>query len=202
MLSLNFTPFPTLETDRLLLRQMTLADAPALYRLRSDKAVMQYINRPLTQTVEDAEGWIQIIIDALEKNEGITWAICLKERPGEPVGNIGIWRIEKANYRGEVGYMLDPSLQGKGIMYEALQKVVDYGFRQLGLHSLEGRIDPRNHASGALLKKTGFVQEALFRENCFHNNVFSDSAVYSLLTPYRQNLAQPEDAVAAADFSQ
>ncbi|RYZ61586.1 MAG: N-acetyltransferase [Chitinophagaceae bacterium] len=200
MLSLNFIPFPTLETDRLLLRQMTLADAPALHRLRSDKAVMQYINRPLTQTVEEAEGWVNIIIDNVARNEGITWAICLKEQPGEHVGNIGIWRMDKANYRGEVGYMLDPSLQGKGIMYEALQKVVDYGFRQLGLHSLEGHIDPRNTASAALLKKAGFVQEAYFRESCFHNGVFSDSAVYSLLTPCRENATQPEDAVVAAGY--
>ena len=72
MLSLNFTPFPTLETERLLLRQMTLADAPALHRLRSDKAVMQYINRPLTQTVEEAEGWANVVIENVARNEGIT----------------------------------------------------------------------------------------------------------------------------------
>lgn len=189
MLSLSFTPFPTLETERLLLRQMTLADAPALHRLRSDKAVMQYINRPLTQTVEEAEGWVNVVIDNVSKNEGITWAICLKEAPGEHVGNIGIWRIDKANYRGEVGYMLEPSLQGKGIMYEALLKVVDFGFREIRLHSLEGHIDPRNGASAALLKKAGFVQEAYYRENCFHNGVFSDTAVYSLLTPIRSEAA-------------
>lgn len=178
-----------METNRLLLRQMTLSDAPALHRLRSDKAVMQYINRPLTQTVEEAEGWVNVILDNVTRNEGITWAICLKEAPGEHVGNIGIWRIDKANHRGEVGYMLDPLLQGKGIMYEALQKVVDFGFREIGLHSLEGHIDPRNSASAALLKKAGFVQEAYFRENCLHNGAFSDSAVYSLLTPIRAEAA-------------
>jgi ribosomal-protein-alanine N-acetyltransferase len=183
MLFPNFTPFPIMQTGRLLLRQMRLSDAPALHKLRSNKEVMRYINRPLTQTLEEAEGWVNVIIDAVTRNEGITWAICLKESPDEHVGNIGIWRIDKANHRGEVGYMLDPSLQGRGVMYEAIQPVIRYGFEQLGLHSLEAQIDPRNLASAALLRKVGFVQEAYFRQNCFHNESFTDTAVYSLLSP-------------------
>lgn len=197
MLFPNFTPFPTLQTARLLLRQMTLADAPALHRLRSSKTVMQYINRPLTQTLEEAEGWVNIIIDAVTRNEGITWTICLKDAPEEHVGNIGIWRIDKANHRGEIGYMLDPALQGKGIMYEAIQPVLAYGFQQLGLHSIEAQIDPRNQASAALLRKAGFVQEALFRQNCFHQGLFTDTAVYSLLTPLETAAKEEATAIKA-----
>lgn len=200
MLSPNFTPFPTIETDRLLLRQMTLADAPALHRLRSSKAVMQYINRPLTQTVEEAEGWVKIIMENVIRNEGITWTIGWKERPEEHVGNIGIWRIDKANHRGEIGYMLDPSLQGKGIMFEAIQPVLGYGFQQLGLHSIEAQIDPRNQASAALLRKAGFVQEAYFTENCYHEGLFTDTAVYALLTPL-ETAQKQEKMVAKAGLA-
>lgn len=182
MLSPQFSPFPKLTTNRLLLRQMTLNDAAAVHRLRSDEGVMQYINRPLTQSVEDAATWIRLVIEALQKGEGITWCICLKDAPGRHVGSIGLWRIEKENYRAEIGYMLDPALHGKGIMYEALQKVVDYGFREIKLHSIEARIDPRNAASEALLKKASFVQEAYFRENYYLGDSFADTAVYSLLT--------------------
>lgn len=186
MLSPNFTPFPQMQTDRLLLRPLTLADAPRVQQLRSNEEVMKYINRPLTRTLEEAEGWISVIIEALEKNDGITWCICLKDTPAEHIGSIGLWRIEKENYRAEIGYMLDPSLQGKGIMYEALQKVVDYGFKELKLHSIEAQLDPRNSASSALLKKAGFVQEAYFKENYYLHGQFADTAVYSLLTPYRE----------------
>ncbi len=188
MLSPNFSPFPELTTQRLLLRQMTLADAPGVQRLRSNVAVMQYINRPLALTLQDAEAWINIILEALAKNDGISWCICLKETPAEHVGSIGLWRIEKENYRAEIGYMLEPHLQGKGLMYEALQKVVHYGFSELKLHSIEARIDPRNSASAALLRKGGFVQEAHFKENYFLRGHFADTAVYSLLTPYPEAL--------------
>lgn len=192
MLSPNFTPFPELTTARLLLRRLSLSDAPAVQRLRSNTEVMKYINRPLTRTTEEAEAWIAVILEALEKNDGITWCICLKEAPEEHVGTIGLWRIEKENYRAEIGYMLEPHLQGRGFMYEALQKVVEYGFREMKLHSIEGQIDPRNAASAALLKKTGFVQEACFKENHFLRGSFADTAIYSLLTPNDKNISTPE----------
>ena len=185
MLTLNFSPFPTLKTGRLLLRSMILADAPYVMQLRSKKEVMKYINRPLTLTVEEAEKWIGVVTETLQKNDGITWCICLKEEPLKHVGSIGLWRIEKENYRAEIGYMLDPSLQGKGLMFEALQKVVDFGFSEMKIHSIEGRIDPRNIASGKLLEKRGFVQEAYFKENYYLPEGFADTAVYSLLTPYK-----------------
>ena len=186
MLSPNFTPFPELKTDRLLLRQLTLADAPGVQQLRSQEEVMKYINRPLTRTLEEAECWIRVILEALGRNDGISWCICLKEAPSEHVGSIGLWRIDKENYRAEIGYMLEPALQGKGLMYEALQKVLYYGFRELMLHSVEAQLDPRNAASAALLKKGGFVQEGYFTENYYLRGQFADTAVYSLLTPCRE----------------
>lgn len=183
MLAFNFTPFPQLETKRLLLRQMKLDDAQAVRQLRSQEDVMQYINRPLTLTLEEAQKWVGVVMETLSKNEGITWCICLKESPDKHVGSIGLWRIEKENHRAEIGYMLEPALQGKGFMYEAMVKVLEYGFLEMKLHSIEAHIDPRNKASAALLQKGGFVQEAYFKENCFYNNRFSDTAVYSILTP-------------------
>src|SRR5215203_1483834 len=164
MLSLNFTPFPELKTDRLLLRELVLADAPAVQRLRSNVDVMKYINRPLLQTIEEAEGWINMVAENLQKTEGISWCICMKDDPSQSIGNVALWRIMKEHYRAEIGYMLEPAFQGKGIMYEAIQKVVDYGFTEMKLHSIEAHIDPRNKASGAVLLKAGFVQEAHFKE--------------------------------------
>ena len=171
---------------------MALTDAVAVQRLRSDVNVMQYINRPLTLTVEEAEKWIGVVLETLEKGEGITWCICLKENPAEHVGSIGLWRIEKENYRAEIGYMLSPLMQGKGIMYEALQEVVNYGFEEMKLHSIEAQIDPRNAASAALLKKAGFVQEAYFKENYYLRGGFADTAVFSLLTPHRAVVSATE----------
>lgn len=190
MLTPNFSPFPVLVSERLLLRQMTLDDAPAVQRLRSNTDVMKYINRPLTKTVEEAEKWISVVIDTLERNDGISWCICLKENPAEHVGSIGLWRIDKENHRAEIGYMLEPHLQGKGLMFEAIKPVLHFGFAEMKLHSIEAQIDPRNAASAALLVKAGFEQEGYFKENYYLGGKFADTAIFSLLTPYRNTEAE------------
>ena len=79
MLEVNFTPFPNLESERLLLRQITAGDVDQVYDIRSDAATMKYIPRPLAKNKQDALDHIQTITKGLEDNESITWAITLQE---------------------------------------------------------------------------------------------------------------------------
>lgn len=181
MLEVNFSPFPELITDRLILKSLTLADAEKILQLRSDPEVMKFINRPLTANITEAEDWVRLVLSNQQANNGITWGIFLKGQPLENIGNIGLWRIEKENYRAEVGYMMDPMHQGKGMMLEALKRVILYGFNDLGVHSIEAQIHPENIRSSKLLEKTGFTKEAYFKQNIFWNGGFEDTAVYSLL---------------------
>ena len=127
MLTVNFHPFPELSTERLLLRQIKNEDAEQLFVFRSDKRIMQYIDRPLAQTVDDALQLIQKIQDALALNEGITWGICLKNDP-KLIGTMGFWRIVKEHYRAEIGYLIGRERQGKGLMQEAVEEALDYAF--------------------------------------------------------------------------
>ena len=176
----NFNPFPNLETERLLMRRIDFDDTPEIFRLRSDKGLMRYIDRPLTETDADARALIQKIETALETNEGITWGICPKET-GKVMGSIGFWRLDKENYRAEIGYMLHHDLQGKGLMQESLDAVLKYGFSEMNLHSVEANVNPENNASLKLLERNGFIKEAYFRENYYYNGRFLDSLIYSLL---------------------
>ncbi len=181
MLTLNFTPFPILHTDRLILRQVNKNDANEVFALRSDKKVMQFIDRPLAVSIDDALQLIQKIDDAMIADDGITWAITLKSEV-PLIGTIGYWRMEKEHYRAEIGYLLHPSLQGKGIMQEAITAVLDYGFKVMKLHSVVANVNPDNAASIKLLERNNFTREGYFKESYFHNGKFLDSAIYSLLT--------------------
>ena len=181
MLEPVFTPFPQLETDRLLLRRITKADAAALLFLRSSEKVMQFIDKERTKTLQEAEELVERIDNDLNNNDGINWAISLKEKPEILVGTIGFWRIIKQHYRAEIGYMIHPDLWGKGLVKEAVLTVIDYGFNNIKLHSIEAHINPGNAASAALLEKTGFVREAYFKEDFFFRGKFLDTAIYSLL---------------------
>jgi ribosomal-protein-alanine N-acetyltransferase len=183
MLDVNFDPFPVLTSDRLVLRRLQAHDADAIFKLRSDPDVMRYVNRPLTQTKAEAMEWYQKVDRALENNEGIMWCMALKENVAKKIGNIGLWRIEKENYRAEIGYMTDPEYQGRNLTTEAITIVIDYGFNKLKLHSMEARIDPLNIASAAVLKKTGFILEGTSKEDCFYNGRFADTGIYSIISP-------------------
>ncbi len=181
MLTINFDPFPILETSRLTLRQITKNDANEIFVLRSDTRVMKYILRPIAETLEDALQLIQIVADAETNNNGITWAITLKEN-GQLIGTIGYWQIKKEHYRAEIGYLLSPDFQRKGMMQEALTTVIHYGFAEMKLHTIEADVDPKNTPSISLLERNKFVKEGYFKENYFFDGKFSDTVVYSLLT--------------------
>lgn len=182
MLTINFSPFPILETERLTLRRVLPSDVKEMFELRSNPETMKYIPRPLLTNHEEALAHIQMMEDKIETNEGINWAITLKG-DDKMLGVIGHYRIKPEHYRAEVGYMILPEYHGKGITTEAVQCVVDYGFNTMQLHSIEGVIDPENEASQRVLQKCGFVKEAHFKENEFYDGKFIDAVVYSKLNP-------------------
>ena len=184
MLEITFDTFPTISTERLMLRQLQETDAEAFFELRSDVEVMRYIDRPLAKSVEEVGELIKRIHGLYAGNEAILWVISL---PGDQkmIGNITFWNIDKENHRAEIGYLLNPQQHQKGIMQEALVAVLDYGFSNIGVHSVVANVNPANEASKKLLVKNNFVQEGYFKEDYFFDGQFLDSAVYSLLTPLK-----------------
>ena len=180
MLQLNFTPFPVINTGRIVLRKPKIEDAKEMLFLRSDERVMKYIDRPRTKTIQEASEYIERINKLTDENEAINWAITLAT-DDVLIGTICFWRIERENHRAEVGYMLHPDYHRQGIMKETLQAVVQFGFNTLNFHSIVAIINPSNTASGLLLKGAGFEQEAYFHENYYFNGKFLDSAVYCLI---------------------
>lgn len=181
MENLSFNPYPEIMTERLLLRQVNDKDVNEIFLLRSDERVMRYIDKAPAETLDDAYDFIRKIADLEESADAVTWAICLKGDP-KLIGTIVFWNIKKEHYRAEVGYTLHPDYWGKGIMQEALQVVIDYGFKVMKLHSIEANVNPENTASIKLLERNNFVREAYFRENYYFNGKFLDTAIYSLLT--------------------
>ncbi|GEP50886.1 alanine acetyltransferase [Flavobacterium noncentrifugens] len=180
MLEINFSPFPNLETHRLLLRRVESNDVNEIFAIRSDAETMKYIPRPLVENIQEAQSHIDMINDKIENNEGINWAITVKSNP-KLIGIIGHYRIKPEHYRAEIGYMLHPDFHGKGYITEAIEKVVAFGFNEMKLHSIEAIIDPENCASAKVLEKNGFVKEAHLRENEYYNGKFLDTVIYSIL---------------------
>lgn len=181
-MNINFSPFPILETARLRLRQISATDVEEVYAMRSNPETMRYIPRPIAKKREDALAHIALLESCVNDNTAINWGITF-EGEDKVIGIIGLLRMQPENFRTEIGYILTPAQHGKGIMAEAVKVVIDYAFEVLKFHSLEAVIDPANTASENLLKRTGFVKEAHFKENFFYDGAFLDTVIYSLLNP-------------------
>ena len=163
---MNFTPFPNLFTERLSLRQMNSNDENEIFVLRSDERVLQYIDIPKAETIDDARKFIEKINACILNNESILWAISLKNST-TLIGTICFWNIDKENSVAETGYILHPDFQGKGIMQEALQKVVDYGFTKMNLKAIVANLKKKNTKSIKLLERNGFEFTIKSPENDF-----------------------------------
>lgn len=177
---LVFEKFPELESDRLLFRAYKKEDASNVLSIRSHPKVSKYLDSKILVTVEDSEKRIHTILQDFKDKKGITWAI-IDKKTNKLIGDFGVWRIDKQNFRGEIGYILNPDYWGKGFMKESMTTLINFAFKTINLHSLEANVNPKNANSKNLLLKFNFKLEAYFRENYYFNGTFLDSEIYCLL---------------------
>ena len=180
MLTINFQPFPNLESERLVFRRLKDSDAPEVFKIRSNPERMKFIPRPILQNEEEALAMIQMMNTKIDENTDINWGVCLKNSD-KIIGFMGFYRVQPESYRTEIGYMILPEYDGKGYVSEAVTTMLNYAFNTVGFHSVEAVIDPNNFGSARVLEKNGFRKEAHFIENFFWNNEFIDSVHYGIL---------------------
>jgi len=170
----------TLHTPRLTLRPPRRGDETDLYAIHADPEVMRYFSEP--PWTDAARAVRQIDEDALrfENEESYRFAIILNET-GRQIGNCTLYALHHKNRRAEIGFALARAHWGHGIMHEALQALLAFGFTDLDLHRVEADVDPRNAASAATLTRLGFLQEGLLRERWIVAGEVSDSALFGLL---------------------
>lgn len=179
-MNLSFQPFPVLTTERLILRRLDVKDDNEILTLRSDERILKHLLITPCKNTNEATLFIEKINGSIDANVSVYWGITQKNED-RLIGTICIWQISEENFRAEIGYVLHPDFQGKGLMSETLDIVVHYAFYVMGLHSLEAQVAPENKASIKLLQKKGFVREAHFKENIFFKDKFLDTEVYSLV---------------------
>jgi [ribosomal protein S5]-alanine N-acetyltransferase len=178
MIKLNFTPFPTLITNRLKLRQLELKDADIIYNYQSNKENFKYVDMPIYTSVEEAENYITRMNIGVVNDNWIIWAIA-DVNTNKILGTICIWNISIEQQKAELGYGLYPGNLRKGIMTEALKKVVEYGFNSMGLRIIEAYTNSLNSESIALLDRNKFCKTSSFVETS-SNEESMNMVVYQL----------------------
>jgi [ribosomal protein S5]-alanine N-acetyltransferase len=179
MLEPNFSPFPVLTTERLVLRQLTPEDEKEIFALRTDDAVNKYLDRLKARFIEDARKFIQKINKNISNNEAVFWGITYKE-DAALIGTACYWNIVKENDSAEIGYELLPAHQGKGIMQEAIAAIIDYGFDSMKLQVIEAVAQKDNQRSFHLLEKFNFTRDTEQEKKMEGKEEFKDTIIYSL----------------------
>ncbi|WP_428657278.1 GNAT family N-acetyltransferase [Runella sp.] len=167
MLNRIFTPFPTLATERLTLRQLVMNDRQGIFALRSNSEINKYLDRQPSKTLKDAENFINKINDTIKKNDSIYWAITLTDN-NTFVGTICLLGFSDQNDKCEIGYELLVDFQGQGIMKEAIEKVIEYCFQTMQLQTIEAYTHKDNQRSAKLLEKSDFIKSPA-SDNPHHN---------------------------------
>jgi len=182
---------PTLETRRLRLRPLQLADAPVIEATASGREIADtMISLPHPYPEGEASRYLTRLQSEHEAGYGAAFAI--EDRSdGAFFGLVEVRAIEREHAQGELSFWIAPDAWGRGFMSEALQDVVHYAFAALGLNRLYAYHMTRNPSSGRVLEKNGFRQEGLLRQRVCKWGQFEDVALWALL---REDwLARPQE---------
>lgn len=151
-----------LQTSRLELRELTLADAASMLAVLNDPAFVQFVGDRGVRTLEDAQRYLLEGPIASYARHGFgVWLVLVKDGGGRA----GICGLLKRDTLEDVdlGFAFLPAYRGRGYAVEAAAAVLAYGREVLGLQRIVAITSPDNHRSGAVLEKIGFRFERLVR---------------------------------------
>jgi ribosomal-protein-alanine N-acetyltransferase len=186
-MSFDFSVFPTLATDRLMLRELQPADAADLFTFRSDAEEQKYNSAPMVALSEAAD-LIAIVRKAFAKQQQIQFGVALRDS-NRVIGLMGFNSWDRYHHRAEIGYDLSRAWWGQGLAYEAVDALLRWGFEQLDLHRVELETIADNTRSIRLAERLSFQREGVRREVSFEDDgAYHDVAIYGLLrAEYRRS---------------
>lgn len=175
-----FSVFPLIESERLILRELTIGDAADLFVCQSNPEVFRYSRRSEETSLESATQTLNRLLKWHQERFMLSWAIVLKENQ-RFIGRIQIEDWSDEDHRAAVGYLLGKPYWGKGYATEALRAVIAYLFEQTTINRLYASAWAANIASARVLEKAGMRFEGLSRQKRFAKGAFRDTKNYAIL---------------------
>ena len=159
-----FSHIPTLETDRLTLRGMRVSDAPDMYEYARRPSVTEYLTWEPHASVEETREYLTYVGQRYRTGDFYDWSVVDKES-GRMIGTCGFTSFNCPADSAEIGYVLNPAYQGRGLATEAVRRVLRFGFEELNLHRIEAHFMEGNDASRRLMERVGMTFEGYARES-------------------------------------
>jgi RimJ/RimL family protein N-acetyltransferase len=175
--------FDRLTTPRLVIRRFTRADVEAFARYRSDPEVARYQSWEAPYPIERARAFVEWLAahHPDEPGEWFQLAVATREDPATLIGDVAFHARMAEPAIADIGYSLDPAVQGRGYALEAVGELVRHLFEDRGKHKVCADCDTRNAPSWRLLEGLGFRREGELRETFRDGGVWAGEYVYGLL---------------------
>jgi RimJ/RimL family protein N-acetyltransferase len=151
-----------LETERLILRQLTTDDAEFMFQLLNDPSWIQNIGDRHIHTIDDARSYIEKGPVASYAKNGFGLYLVLLKETNEPIGISGLIRREGLD-DVDIGYALLPKFWFKGYAVESARALKAYAKDVIGLSRIVAIVDPANEGSIRVLEKIGLRYEKMVR---------------------------------------
>jgi RimJ/RimL family protein N-acetyltransferase len=166
--------------ERVRLRGVRDDDLPTLAKWEMDPGRMTTLSNWVVPPSE-AAAKERIAKWSANQKDDLGFAIETLDDPPVLVGNIGLFGVRAKDRCGTIGIALGREHIGRGYGTDAMRVIVDYGFREMGLHRIQLGVAPFNPAGIRAYEKAGFVEEGRYRESVLHDGRWYDEVLMSIL---------------------
>lgn len=180
-----FSKIPTLRTARLVLREMRAVDSYDMYEYASRSDVTKYLTWQPHPSRTYTREYLEFIGTKYREGEFFDWAVIWNgdgEYKQKMIGTCGFTSFDFDNNSAEVGYVINPEYRGRGIAPEALSRVIEFGFSELGLCRIEARYMVGNEVSRHVMEKVGMTFEGIRRRALLVRGEYRDIGYCSILS--------------------
>lgn len=175
----DFTHFPILKTQRLILRNISPEDVNALLKLFGNPEVVRFIEMQPIKTIEQANEWLKWMGGAFASKDGLRWGITLED--GTFIGSAGINHWNREAHHAEISCDINPMHWGHGYGQEAMREIIRFAWEQMHLNRIEASVTKGNHRSVHVMEKIGFKKEGLLRQRLLKGGKYYDIYIFGLL---------------------
>ncbi len=176
----SFGELPLIETERLVLRKIAIADREDIFEITSNPGVSKYLTWEYHRTIETTAAFVESMVKKYQNREVSQWGIEYK-KDKKLIGIVGFvgWLVE--HQRAEFTYVLSERYRGMGIMPEAMKEVMKFAFVDKQMNRIEAKVEIDNVASQRVLQKLGFFCEGTLRQYSYVKGKWRDYKLYSML---------------------
>lgn len=173
--------FNTIETERLIIRELTELDIKKVHEYASDPEVAKYVPWG-PNTLKETEEFVKECIEYQNQKDRVDFELAvIAKSDGNLIGVCGLHISDKENREGWIGYCMNKLYWNKGFGTEIGKILLDIGFNKLKLHRIYATCHPENLGSERVLQKIGMQKEGHLRQHIRYKGHWRDSLLYAIL---------------------